>query len=395
MKNGAITLLMCWLFICNSLQAQFNHIPDSSFENNKFIPLDYSSLDANYYWLSPSRATTDLFCTCRKKDKKKSRVNVPKNSMGIQEARSGKCYAGFFAFSHNYYREYLQTPLSQPLQAGKEYELTFYISLADYSRLAVDRLGVCFLNQTKKYEHSEVITELKPQYVSIEDAVGLDVNDWNQITLRYKAKGGEAFLLIGTFALKRVWQTGSIVPPLLSTPINKKIERDAYYYIDDVSVYEYKTEPEDPLIMNEMPDLQDETDSTDKPEVVFVEPQTIEKLPTETMLTFKNLLFKSGQAEIAPSSYSELNVIATYMKADPNLRIEIYGHTDNSGAEDKNIELSFKRAEAVGKHLTAKGIKTENITSKGLGSSKPVDTNDTPEGRKRNRRVEFIMMKNK
>lgn len=391
MKLHAYYLLLCQLFTVAIGLAQFNLIPDSSFENNKFIPLDYSSLDANAYWSSPSRATTDLFCTCRKKDKKISRVNVPANSMGIQEARSGKCYAGFFAFSHGYYREYLQTPLAQPLQAGKEYDLTFYISLSDYSRLAIDRLGVCFLNNTKKYEHSDVITDLRPQYVSLEDAVGLDVNEWNQVTVRYKARGGEAFVLIGSFALKRVWQTGSVVPPTLSTPINKKIERDAYYYIDDVSLYEYKPEPLEQPVVIEVPDQPGDQDTSDRPEVVYVEPQTIEKLPTETVVTFQHLLFKSGEADINPSSYPELNVIATYMKADPALRIEIYGHTDNAGDEEKNKELSFKRAEAVGAYLKAKGVSYGNIFSQGFGSSKPVDTNDTPEGRKRNRRVEFIL----
>jgi hypothetical protein len=53
--------------------------------------------------------------------------------MGIQEARSGKCYAGIFAFSHGYYREYLQTTLSTPLESNKEYILSMYIILSDYS----------------------------------------------------------------------------------------------------------------------------------------------------------------------------------------------------------------------------------------------------------------------
>lgn len=313
--------------------------------------------------------------------------------MGSQQARSGKCYAGFFAFSHGYYREYLQTPLSQPLQAGKEYVLSFYISLSDYSRLAIDRIGICFLNQTKKYEHSDVITDLKPVYASLEDAVGLDINEWNQITVTFKAKGGESYLLIGAFELKRVWQTGSTVPPLLSTPINKKIERDAYYYIDDVSLYEYKPELPEPLAEAEPPNEAETELPSEEPEIVYVEPTTIEKLPTETVIVFKNLLFKSGESQLNTNTAGELNIIATYMKADPLLTIEIYGHTDNAGDETKNTELSLKRAEAVGQYLIAKGVNTANIKSQGFGSSKPMESNDTPDGRKKNRRVEFVMKK--
>src|SRR5688572_13373769 len=83
-------------------QAQ-NMLPDSSFEKNKFIPIEYSQLGSNNSWSSPSRGTTDLFCKCTDKKIKHSVVNVPNNSMGVQEAHSGNCYAGFFAVSHGFY----------------------------------------------------------------------------------------------------------------------------------------------------------------------------------------------------------------------------------------------------------------------------------------------------
>ncbi len=375
------------LIVCVQNSLAQNLIADSSFEQNKFIPLDYSAIGASTSWSSPTRATTDLFCTCNKKDQKISRVNVPNNSMGNQQAHSGKCYAGIFAFSHGYYREYLQTSLTQALQPNKEYILSLYISLADYSRLAIDNLGVCFLDKTLKYDNSEIITNLRPLYIPLEDELGMDTKDWHQVTLLYKAKGGENTIVMGGFGIKRVWQTDHTVPKEISSPINKSIERDAYYYIDDVSIYEYKPEVIDTTI------IPANFNTIDVPDTVIVEPVTIEKLPSDIITTFKNVLFASGESILIPSSFSELNVIASYMKVDPNLQIEIFGHTDNAGEESKNIQLSMKRATAIGEYLISNGVRSSQVSSNGFGSSKPIVSNDTPEGRKQNRRVEFILKK--
>ncbi len=379
------------LLICLQFTLAQNLIPDSSFEYNKFIPLDYSSLGANSSWKSPSRGTTDLFCECKKKDKKISRVDVPKNAMGEQTARTGKCYAGIFAVSHGFYREYLQTPLQYPLQANKEYILSMYISLSDYSPLAIDKIGVCFLNKDLKYDHSGVITGVRPMYINLEEEVGMETNEWHQLTLIYKAKGGEDNLLIGSFGIKRLWKTGNTVPKEISSPINKSMERDAYYYFDDITIYEYKREvidttapPDNPYFALMEPE---------KPDTIIVPPDTIQSLPSDIVITFRNVLFETGESILSPLSYPELDIIAFYMKADPNKYIEIYGHTDNVGEEAKNLELSANRAKAVGKYLTAKGVIISNVSSYGYGSTKPISSNETPDGRKQNRRVEFILKK--
>lgn len=390
MKTSIIAILLL-IFACLQSFSQQNLVPDSSFESNKFMPITYSAMDASTSWSSPSRATPDLFCKCGKKQKKISNVNVPNNAMGIQEANSGKCYAGIFAVSHGYYREFIQTTLNSPLEANKEYVLRMYVSLSDYSPLAVDKLGVCFLPKTMKYEHSDVIRDLKPIYIPLEDEVGMETNEWHELTLHYKAKGGESTLLIGSFALKRLWKTGNTVPPQISSPIYKKGERDAYYYIDDVSMYEFKPEKPDTAEIPENPYFALQEQET--PETIIVPPDTISDFSTNEVLIFKNLLFKLGESTLDPSSYSELNIVSSYLKADPLKHIEIYGHTDNVGDESKNLELSKNRAKAVADYLLAKGVKKENITFEGYGSSKPVDSNDTEEGRKRNRRVEFKMLK--
>lgn len=362
---------------------------DSSFEHNKFIPIDYSSIGASTSWNSPTRGTPDLFCKCGKKQKKISRVNVPENPMGIQEANTGKCYAGIFAVSHGYYREYIQTTLVSALEPNKEYELNMYVSLSDYSPLAIDKLGVCFLTGSVKQEHSDVIRNLQPLYIPLEDEVGMETNEWHKITIHYKAKGGENTLLIGGFAIKRLWKTGNTVPPEISSPIWKKHERDAYYYIDDISMREFKPEVIDTTEAPENPYFALMKEDSVATEIVA--PDTISKFSSETVLIFKNVLFKTGEAILANTTNSELNIVAGYMKVDPKLKIEIYGHTDNAGDEARNKELSYNRAKAVAGYLIAKGVNAANITYNGFGSTKPIDTNDTEEGRKHNRRVEFMI----
>ena len=118
--------LKIFFLFTNSLLAQ-NLVPDSSFENNKAIPSDFSAIGNSNSWSRPGMGTTDLFCQLDRKGKKTSLVGVPKNAMGEQFAHSGTCYAGFFLFSHDTYREYLQTPLVTPLQRGKTYFFSMYI----------------------------------------------------------------------------------------------------------------------------------------------------------------------------------------------------------------------------------------------------------------------------
>jgi outer membrane protein OmpA-like peptidoglycan-associated protein len=209
--------------------------------------------------------------------------------------------------------------------------------------------------------------------------------------LIYKAKGGESSLLIGSFGIKRLWKTGNTVPPEISSPINKRMERDAYYYFDDISIYEYKREvidtteaPDNPYFALMPPEI---------PDTIIVEPDTIQSVPSDIVMTFKKVLFETGEAKLSPLSYPELDIIAFYLKADPNKYIEIYGHTDNVGEEPKNIELSANRAKAVGNYLIAKGVIAANVSSNGYGSAKPIESNEMPEGRKQNRRVEFILKK--
>lgn len=106
-----------------------------------------------------------------------------------------------------------------------------------------------------------------------------------------------------------------------------------------------------------------------------------------------HITFETGKATLQTTSYVALDEVIVVLKQYPNTRIIIEGHTDNEGDDNANMELSRQRAETIRLYFAQKGIKAERISTKGYGETKPIDTNDTPEGRRRNRRVEIHFIK--
>ncbi len=99
--------------------------------------------------------------------------------------------------------------------------------------------------------------------------------------------------------------------------------------------------------------------------------------------------FLTGSATLTASSEDVLDRTYSALLLNASLKVEIAGYTDNVGKRRANEELSLRRAEAVRAWLIAKGIAPTRLTAKGYGMSNPVDTNVVPEGRARNRRIEF------
>ncbi len=103
----------------------------------------------------------------------------------------------------------------------------------------------------------------------------------------------------------------------------------------------------------------------------------------------KNIFFDIDSYELQKKSFSELGKLYQFLEKNHKIRIEIGGHTDTTGSETHNKQLSLNRAKSVYDYLISKGITISRISFKGYGSSLPVDTNDTETGRQKNRRTEF------
>jgi outer membrane protein OmpA-like peptidoglycan-associated protein len=108
------------------------------------------------------------------------------------------------------------------------------------------------------------------------------------------------------------------------------------------------------------------------------------------VVTLGDVLFDTGQATLKPGANLALNRLAIFLSANPQTKIIVEGHTDSRGSDEYNEVLSERRARAVATELMSRGISTDQLQTLGRGKGYPVASNDTPEGRQQNRRVEIV-----
>lgn len=106
-------------------------------------------------------------------------------------------------------------------------------------------------------------------------------------------------------------------------------------------------------------------------------------------VAFENLEFESGKNKIRSTSFESLDSLASLLKKHTDWKLRIAGHTDNVGAESTNMKLSKNRSNAVRDYLNSRGVGADRFIVEWYGESKPIDTNKTPAGRQKNRRVEM------
>lgn len=105
----------------------------------------------------------------------------------------------------------------------------------------------------------------------------------------------------------------------------------------------------------------------------------------------KNILFETDKSDILPEYFKELDELVDYLQLVKNIKVEIAGHTDNEGLDSKNLSLSESRAKAIADYLIHKGIDATRVKAIGFGKTKPIAPNTTTEGKKLNRRIEFLL----
>ena len=129
-----------------------------------------------------------------------------------------------------------------------------------------------------------------------------------------------------------------------------------------------------------------------KKSLTFGPAELKEALDSEGRIILYDILFDYDKATLKQESDKQLQHIVTLLLQNPELKVEIHGHTDNEGEEAYNLTLSDKRANTVLQYLQLFGINSDRLLAKGYGESQPVSFNDTEEGRAKNRRVELVKM---
>lgn len=159
-------------------------------------------------------------------------------------------------------------------------------------------------------------------------------------------------------------------------------------------LYGVRAESKDHISENQNLDLRNITkDGQVLNQDILLAPIEVAKVEVDAMITLNNIFFDFDKAILKPESFPELNRIVDLMNERKTMEVEIAGHTDSTGPESYNMGLSERRARSVGRYLNEKGVALERVKVVFFGETKPIESNDTREGRKKNRRVEFKIVK--
>jgi OmpA-OmpF porin, OOP family len=268
--------------------------------------------------------------------------NVPYNMFGKQYPRTGDAYIQFGGLNETgSFSVGVFGKLTEPLKRGHLYYTEFYVSKADNYPTITGSLWISFSDTIFNCDFEK----FKKYYSNPTDNYIADDKNWKKISGTFYAAGGEKYIAICSSP---------------DSEKNTKGKGEIHFFIDDVLVEELK----DTLIIE-----------PDKP------------------LVLKNIVFSSGSSDLLPASYPELDKLTAYLKKNPDVKIGISGHTDNTGKEENNRTLSQKRAEAVVKYLVGNGVEEKRLSAKGYGEEKPISSNETEEGKSKNRRVEVKIIK--
>lgn len=234
------------LLASTTLKAQENLVPNGDFELYSICPSSiypYSYIDIANDWLMPTTGSSDYFNACSNEydiSLNTFLYSVPQNYIGIQEARSGNGYAGYYAAlvpeNDNYY-EYISVKLIQPLTRNKFYKLTYYVSLADSTYKSESGQYLQYVNHSGGYFSTDLEVATNDKRINVAPQVYSDpsvfLNDsigWQKVEGVFLANGGEQYLTIGYFF------------DYTNISYNYAGETDgaivSYYYVDDVSVVE-------------------------------------------------------------------------------------------------------------------------------------------------------------
>jgi outer membrane protein OmpA-like peptidoglycan-associated protein len=127
----------------------------------------------------------------------------------------------------------------------------------------------------------------------------------------------------------------------------------------------------------------------------FLKDVPLKPLESGQHVVLKNIFYETDSYALKVESQYELKKVVRFLESNPDILIEISGHTDNTGSTGYNMTLSENRAKAVVDYLTRAGINPDRLVYKGYGLTQPVDSNDTFEGRANNRRTELKIIGSK
>lgn len=282
---------------------------------------------------------------------------------------NGLVVLGFRAGGLNY--EVIQGRLKKPLQAGKRYCFSFNVKLKKDDNYCLNRIGAWFTHRQVAITDRS-FPEGKGMVVRSPYATPMAMRDsWMTIRASFTALGGEQNVYFSQFShpdSSRLWPLDSI--------FDGSTNGEIYYYLRNPVLTEIGSDADCPCNADQCPEP--------------AEPEEPEKTQ---IFVLEAVQFNTGSWDLLETAYPALDSLAGILEANEALLLDITGHTDNQGKPADNLKLSEKRAKAVFEYLASQGVDKSRMTHSGKGDTEPVEDNETEEGQKLNRRVEFRLRK--
>ena len=375
--------LLCTLAFALAATAQ--EVPDSLnlIDNGGFEVLDGKVKRLGYFeeahgWKSPTAKKADLFT----ETVTGSPISVPRNDRGDQSALNGQNYAGllWWSYQNKEPRTYMQAKLKKTLKKDQKYCVRYYTTLSDLSKYAADQHGAYLSKMLIKKDDEGNLT-YSAQVPTLKTKIYDDLFSWQGVCGVYEAKGDEQYLVIGNFSANEKTNTTKVKRPRGETRMQAN---NAYYYIDDVSVFPIKL----------MSDCKCEQLDKAASEFIFSRKGTLNPgLKPAQKVDQEVIYFKRFNKQIDGSMDDELNGLVQMLKADSLLRIRLVGHTDAIEADRIRMrpdltDLDKERADMVKAALVEAGISADRIATGGQKHESPADAGDDEVALAKNRRVE-------
>ncbi len=350
MHSRIFTLISLSLCLGGSLTAQ-NLISNGGFEEFSNCPSKIANFSGILDEVSlPTSSSGDYFNTCGTQD-----FSAPENFRGAQEAAEGEGYAGLYFYALNDYREYAQLNTTKTLRAKYPYKISFQVSLAETSTLAVKNMTLVLTSTKIRVPNSKALTSSRMDLLADVDyrVIPLKANkslsnkeEWVTLTAEFDAKGFENHMLIGNFSNNNgtdLIANGKTVAP----------NDFSYYYVDN-------------LVLEELPRVDFEQDK------IYV----LEENP-----------FQPKGYELDAEAIANVKKIFKFLKENAEVQMKITGHSNDAGNPEYNKFISSLRARAVALYLKKLGINDSRLVWEGVGESKPLGKGKTIE----KTQVEFVM----
>ena len=348
-----LLVILC-IVLSGPLMGQ-NLILNAGFEEYTSCPSNFTSLNALLQDISlPTSSSGDYFNQCSNEE-----FGIPNNFKGNQPAAEGKGYLGLYFYALNDYREYAQLQTHRTLREKFPHKISFKVSLAEASTLALKNMSVILTNGKLRMPNSTTLTTdrlnllegLEFQEVTLKaDKSMADTQGWITLTGEFEAKGFETHLLVGNFrdngSTHLLDHEGTLIPSDFS-----------YYFIDD-------------LQLEELPRVNYEKDK------IYV----LEHKP-----------FEPKGYELDEAALVSIKKIFKYLKDNAEVQLKITGHSTDAGTPEYNKFVSSLRARAVALYLKKLGINDERIVWEGVGETKSLRNGKIEQGHLANRSVEFVM----